>query len=87
MDGTHQVLIVGGGLVGASLALALDRAGVPATLVEAAPSPLPEVFDQRNLSLAETTVNALTRLGVVARLRAPAGEIGRIHASLSLIHI
>lgn len=81
MDGTHQVLIVGGGLVGASLALALDRAGVPATLVEAAPSPLPEVFDQRNLSLAETTVNALTRLGVVARLRAPAGEIGRIHAS------
>src|SRR5690606_9623888 len=81
MDGTHQVLIVGGGLVGASLALALDRAGVPATLVKAAPSPLPEVFDQRNLSLAETTVNALTRLGVVARLRAPAGEIGRIHAS------
>ncbi len=81
MEKGHGVLIVGGGLVGASLALALGRAGVPATLVEAAPAALPEVFDQRNLSFSETTVNALTALGVMARLAAPAGAIRRIHAS------
>ena len=45
----HDVLIIGGGLVGASLALALDCAGVPATLVEATPAgAMPEVFDQRD---------------------------------------
>ena len=81
MEGEHGVMIVGGGLVGASLALALDRAGVPATMVEAAPAALPEVFDQRNLSFAEATVNALGRLGVMQRLRAPTGTIRRIHAS------
>ena len=81
MNEGHRVLIVGGGLVGASLALALDRAGVSATLVEAAPASLPEVFDQRNLSFSETTVNALTALGVMARLTAPTGAIRRIHAS------
>lgn len=83
MEGEHGILIVGGGLVGASLALALDRAGVASTLLEAAPSTLPPVFDQRNLSFAEATVNALTALGVMQRLRAPTGTIRRIHASRS----
>lgn len=78
----HGVLIIGGGLVGASLALALDRAGVPATLVEATPpGAMPGVFDQRNLSFAEATVNALDALGVMARLRRPTGAIRRIHIS------
>ena len=78
----HGVLIIGGGLVGASLALALDRAGVPVTLVEATPpGVMPEVFDQRNLSFAEATVNALGALGVMARLRRPTGAIRRIHVS------
>src|SRR5690606_33330455 len=78
----HDVLIIGGGLVGASLALALDRAGVAATLLEATPpAAWPEVFDQRNLSFAEATVNALGALGVMARLQRPAGVIRRIHIS------
>ena len=81
MDPEHPVVIIGGGLVGASLALALDRAGVAATLVEAAPGAMPEVFDQRNLSFAEATVNALEALGVMARLQRPAGAIRRIHIS------
>ena len=34
----HDVLVVGGGLVGASLAIALDRIGVDTGLVEAAPA-------------------------------------------------
>ncbi|MGH8073902.1 MAG: 2-octaprenyl-6-methoxyphenyl hydroxylase [Lysobacter sp.] len=78
----HDVLIVGGGLVGASLAIALDRIGVDVGLVEAAaPGALPAVFDERNLSFAEATVNALTALGVMQKLRAPAGAIERIHVS------
>ena len=79
---THDVLIVGGGLVGASLAIALDRLGLDVGLVEATPAGvMPTVFDQRNLSFAGATVNALTALGVMAKLRAPTGPIRRIHVS------
>ncbi len=79
---SHDVLIVGGGLVGASLAIALDRLGIDVALLEAAPpGALPAVFDQRNLSFAEATVNALRALDVLPRLRAPTGAIVRIHIS------
>lgn len=78
----HDVLIVGGGLVGASLAIALERIGLDVGLIEAAPpGALPAVFDERNLSFAEATVNALTALGVLQKLRAPTGAIERIHIS------
>ncbi|QDH70779.1 2-octaprenyl-6-methoxyphenyl hydroxylase [Marilutibacter alkalisoli] len=78
----HDVLIVGGGLVGASLAIALDRLGLDVGLIEAAPpGSLPAVFDERNLSFAEATVNALTALGVMQKLHAPTGAIRRIHIS------
>ncbi len=81
---SHDVLIVGGGLVGASLAIALDRLGLDTALLEAAPpGALPAVFDQRNLSLAEATVNALRALDVLPRLRTPTGPIARIHISRS----
>lgn len=81
---THDVLIVGGGLVGASLAIALAPLGLDVGLVEAAPAgSLPPVFDQRNLSFAEATVHALEALGVLPLLRAPAGPIRRIHISRS----
>jgi 2-octaprenyl-6-methoxyphenol hydroxylase len=79
---THDVAIVGGGLVGASLAIALDRLGLDVAMVEAAsPGALPGVFDQRNLSFAEATVNALTALGVMPLLRMPTAAIQRIHVS------
>lgn len=82
MEQDHQVLIVGGGLVGASLAIALERAGVAATLVEATPpGAMPAVFDERNLSFAEATVHALTALGVLPKLQAPTGPIREIHIS------
>jgi len=78
----HDVLIVGGGLVGASLAIALDRTGLQVGLVEATPAGvMPAVFDQRNLSFAGATTNALTALGVMQKLRAPTGPIRRIHVS------
>lgn len=79
----HDVVVVGGGLVGASLAIALDRiGGIDVALVEAAPQgALPAVFDERNLSFAEATVNALSTLGVMRLLQAPTGPIRSIHVS------
>jgi 2-octaprenyl-6-methoxyphenol hydroxylase len=78
----HDVVIVGGGLVGACLAIALEGSGLDVALVEAAsPGALPPVFDQRNLSFAESTVNALSALDVMPLLRAPTGPIRRIHVS------
>jgi 2-octaprenyl-6-methoxyphenol hydroxylase len=82
MSERHDVVIVGGGLVGASLAIALDRAGRDVGLVEATPAgTLPAVFDQRNLSFAAATVNALTALGVMQLLGSATGAITRIHVS------
>ena len=79
---THDVVIVGGGLVGASLAIALDGLPLDVALVEATPpGALPAVFDQRNLSLAAASVNALAALGVIGELRAATGPIRRIHIS------
>lgn len=78
----YDVLIVGGGLVGASLAIALDQAGLTTAMIEATPgSALPSVFDERNLSFADVTVNALTALGVMQKLAAPSGQIKHIHIS------
>ncbi|WDS37473.1 2-octaprenyl-6-methoxyphenyl hydroxylase [Pseudoxanthomonas sp.] len=82
MSARHDVVIVGGGLVGASLAIALDRLGRDVALIEATPlGDVPAVFDERNLSFAAATVNALTALGVMQRLRNPTGAIQRIHVS------
>jgi len=82
MSERHDVLIVGGGLVGASLAIALDGLGRDVGLLEASPAgELPAVFDQRNLSFAAATVNALTALGVMQKLAMAPGPIRRIHVS------
>lgn len=82
MSERHDVLIVGGGLVGASLAIALQGHGRDVALLEASSGhALPAVFDQRNLSFAAATVNALTALGVMQKLASPPGAITRIHVS------
>jgi 2-octaprenyl-6-methoxyphenol hydroxylase len=81
-----DILIVGGGLVGASLALALDAVGRNAILLEATP---PRVAtgetgtsdDDRNLVLARASVNALRHLGVWPQLEAAAGTICRVEVS------
>jgi 2-octaprenyl-6-methoxyphenol hydroxylase len=91
----HDVLIIGGGLVGSSLAIALEGIGIDVGLVEAvAPQASRDVassaattgeptsvFDGRNLSFAEATINALTALGVMQKLSVPGGAIERIHVS------
>ncbi len=76
-------MIVGGGLVGASLAIALDQLGRRVTLVEAA-APRPETqpsHDDRNLALSRTTVNGLRRLGVWDHAAAEAEPIREVHVS------
>lgn len=78
-----DVLIVGGGLVGSSLAIALDRSGLDVVLVEArAAEPNHEANpDERNLALARASVNALTALGVWSHVGHLAAPIRRIHVS------
>jgi 2-octaprenyl-6-methoxyphenol hydroxylase len=63
----HDVLIVGGGLVGASLAIALDGAGLRVALAESAPPrvDLQPSYDERNLALSRASINALETLGVL----------------------
>jgi len=81
----NSVLIVGGGLVGASLAIALDAAGVAATLVEAAAPRIDAQpsYDERNLALARATVNGLDAIGVWRHAAAQANPIEHIHVSRS----
>jgi 2-octaprenyl-6-methoxyphenol hydroxylase len=80
-----DILIVGGGLVGASLALALDAAGRRAVLLEATPArtvPAANKDDNdRNLVLARASLNALKALQVWPHLEAAAGTIRRVEVS------
>jgi 2-octaprenyl-6-methoxyphenol hydroxylase len=78
----YDVLIAGGGLVGTSLAIALDGAGLSVMLVEATP-PRADVqpsYDERNLALAGASVNALKALGVLDGATT-VHPIERIHVS------
>jgi 2-octaprenyl-6-methoxyphenol hydroxylase len=82
---SRDVLIIGGGLVGASLAIALDAAGIAATLVETA-APRADAqpsYDERNLALARATVNGLDAIGVWRHAAAGATPIRHIHISRS----
>jgi len=83
MSQSEPILIVGGGLVGASLAIALDAAGLPAVLIEAAAPRVDQQpsYDERNLALARATVNGLEAIGVWDFARQRATPILHIHTS------
>jgi 2-octaprenyl-6-methoxyphenol hydroxylase len=80
----YDLAIVGGGLVGASLALSLAPLGLRIALVEAV-SPVQgeqhPSFDERTTALANGTVRAFKTLGVWAGMEREAAPIRKIHIS------
>lgn len=76
----HSVLIVGGGPVGATLALTLQQSGVPVTMLEARAKGA-AYQDQRALALSYGSRMILERLGVWAALDSQATAINTIHIS------
>lgn len=78
-----DILIIGGGLIGAALMLALKDLGYRTVLVEAKPfSPLVHAdFDARTLALSPASIRLLTMLQVWPRLATEATAIDAIHVS------
>lgn len=83
-DAAHfDVLIVGGGLVGASLACALGGCGQRVGVVEAWPfdAPAQPSYDDRSIALAYGTRRIFEGMGLWERLAPAATPIERIHVS------
>ena len=78
----YDIAILGGGLVGSSLACALEGRGLRIALIEASlPRQAPPGFDDRRLALAAASVSALQALDVLPRLAEPPSPIRRLHIS------
>ena len=85
---TVDILIIGGGLIGAALMLALMNQGYDVLLVDANPlhqtdnEPDPERnFDARTLALSPSSIKILTQLQVWPKLSSEASSITTIHVS------
>ena len=83
MSDRHPIIIVGGGLVGASLALGLARAGQASCLIEShelrgggQPN-----FDDRTLALSLASTRILNHLGVWNTIAESGSPIRHIHVS------
>lgn len=78
-----DILIVGGGLTGATLMLALQGLGFSTMLVEAKPfsNKINPDFDARSLALSPASRRILTMLGVWEHLKKYATAIDMIHVS------
>jgi 2-octaprenyl-6-methoxyphenol hydroxylase len=80
----YDLAIVGGGLVGASLALALAPLGLRIGLIEAVPPASGgqhPSFDERTTALANGTVRAFRTLGAWTGMEREAAPIRKIHVS------
>ena len=78
----YDIAILGGGLVGCSLACALDGRGYRVALIEGSPPrQAPPGFDDRKLALAAASLNALQALKVLPGPGEAASPIRRIHVS------
>jgi 2-octaprenyl-6-methoxyphenol hydroxylase len=80
---TCDVAICGGGMVGATLALALAPLPVSIVLIEAAEpgAPEPPSFDERTTALANGSVRTYRALGVWSGMEREATPIRRLHVS------
>ena len=83
MSNETDVLIIGGGLVGASLACALGQAGLAVTVVEAFPFTLDEQpsYDERSIALAQGSQRIFSGLGLWPSLQDQVCPIHSIHVS------
>jgi 2-octaprenyl-6-methoxyphenol hydroxylase len=79
----HDILICGGGLVGASLALALSQLNFDVALAEAVPFGTAEQpsFDERTTAISNGTQRIFSALGVWPLIERSATPIKRIHVS------
>lgn len=78
-----DVVIAGGGLVGASLAIALAPSGLTVRVVDpvTADAPAQPSYDDRSTALAPTSRRILEALGLWSAIAPEAGPIRRIHVS------
>jgi len=81
--GDFDVVIAGGGMVGASLAVALAGQPLRIALVEALPfgAPAQPSFDARTIALSRSSFRILATLGIWPELAAAAATIRQIHVS------
>jgi 2-octaprenyl-6-methoxyphenol hydroxylase len=81
--GTADIVIVGGGMVGASLAVALAPLGLEVVLIETVPhdSASQPSFDERTTALSNGSRRILETLGVWRDVEAQASPIRKIHVS------
>ncbi len=81
--GSFEIAIVGGGMVGASLAVALAPLGLKVALIEAIPhdSATQPSFDERTTALSNGSRRILETLGVWPAVAAAATPIRKIHVS------
>ncbi|MCG3143050.1 MAG: 2-octaprenyl-6-methoxyphenol hydroxylase [Gammaproteobacteria bacterium] len=79
----YDVVIVGGGLVGATLACALGGTPLSVALLEAVPfdDDTPPSFDDRGLALSPATQRVLSGIGVWPSLASDATPVRAIHVS------
>ena len=83
MNGPYDVAIVGGGMVGASLAVALAPLSLRIALIEAVPhdAEAQPSFDERTTALSNGSRRILETLGVWPEVAADATPIRKIHIS------
>lgn len=79
----YQVIIVGGGLVGASLAVALGQSGIRVAIIETAALSVDQQpnYDDRSIALAQGSQQIFTGLGLWDRLEPRVAPIHTIHVS------
>jgi 2-octaprenyl-6-methoxyphenol hydroxylase len=83
MTDSFDVAIVGGGMVGASLAVALENLDVTTALIEAVPygAASQPSFDERTTALSNGSRRILETLGVWPAVAADATRIAKVHVS------